>query len=87
MKNTVMNNVDVLASMHPCEFEEWRARGEGERHELTSAVLSLLPNMDVCEQFRNSIIKPQGYTGYEFNVPRPGKVRCIEAKTDKPVNP
>lgn len=42
MKNTVMNNVDVLASMHPCEFEEWRARGEGERHELTSAVLSLL---------------------------------------------
>ncbi|MDI3366246.1 MULTISPECIES: hypothetical protein [Pantoea] len=46
-----------------------------------------MPNMDVCEQFRDSIIKPQGYTGYEFNVPRPGKVRCIEAKTDKPVNP
>ncbi|WP_282601569.1 conjugation system SOS inhibitor PsiB family protein, partial [Pantoea ananatis] len=42
MENTVMNNVDVLASMHPCEFEEWRARGEGERHVLTSAVLSLL---------------------------------------------
>lgn len=42
MKNTVMNNLSVLTAMHPCEFEEWRERGEGERHVLTSAVLSLL---------------------------------------------
>ncbi len=42
MENTVMSNLDVLASMHTCEFEEWQARGEGERHVLTSAVLSLL---------------------------------------------
>ncbi|MGE9553638.1 conjugation system SOS inhibitor PsiB [Erwinia amylovora] len=42
MENTRTTNLDMLTAMHPCEFEEWRARGEGERHVLTSAVLSLL---------------------------------------------
>ncbi|ASN18217.1 hypothetical protein B7764_24065 (plasmid) [Pantoea ananatis] len=42
-----------------------------------------MPNMDVCEQFRESISKPRGF----YSVPQPDMVRCVEAKTDKPVNP
>ncbi|MCT6592790.1 conjugation system SOS inhibitor PsiB [Pantoea dispersa] len=42
MENTRARNLDELASMHPCEFEEWRERGETERQAMTSAVLSLL---------------------------------------------
>lgn len=42
-----------------------------------------MPNMDVCEQFRESISKPRGLT----SAPPPDMVRCVEAKTGKPVNP
>ncbi|HHR5390843.1 TPA: hypothetical protein ACS5PF_004019 [Salmonella enterica subsp. enterica] len=44
-----------------------------------------MPNMDVCEQFKESITKRRGFEG--FNFPRASLVRCIEAKTDKSVNP
>lgn len=43
-----------------------------------------MPNMDVCEQFRESITKPRSFMS---DLPRAGMVRCIETKTDKPVNP
>lgn len=42
MKNNNALNLTVLTGMHPCEFEEWRERGENERHILTSAVAQLL---------------------------------------------
>lgn len=42
MKNTNALNLSVLTAMHPCEFEEWRERGENDRHILTSAVAQLL---------------------------------------------
>lgn len=43
-----------------------------------------MPNMDVCNQFRESITKPRGF---DLNFPRASLVRCVEVKTDKPVNP
>lgn len=38
-------NIDILKQincMFPCEFEEWRERGDNERHSLTAAVMQLL---------------------------------------------
>lgn len=43
-----------------------------------------MPNMDVCRQFSESITKPREFY---LNFPRASMVRCIEVKTDKPVNP
>ncbi|EAA7727473.1 hypothetical protein AAIQ89_004263 [Salmonella enterica] len=43
-----------------------------------------MPNMDVCKQFSESITKPRGF---DLNFPRASLVRCVEVKTDKPVNP
>ena len=42
-----------------------------------------MPNMDVCEQARESFSEPRGLS----SVLRPDVVRCVEVKTDKPVNP
>lgn len=42
-----------------------------------------MPNMDVCRQFDEGVTKPRRF---EFNFPRANMDRCIEAKTDKPVN-
>ncbi len=42
MNNNNALNLTVLTEMHPCEFEEWRERGENDRHILTSAVAQLL---------------------------------------------
>lgn len=36
------NILTQLTAMFPCEFEEWRERGEGERYTLTAAVMQFL---------------------------------------------
>lgn len=42
MNKTTAPDLKELTAMHPCEFEEWREKGEHERHVLTRAVARLL---------------------------------------------
>lgn len=43
MKNTTNPDLALLSTLHPCEFEEWRERGQSDRHVLTCAVIRQLP--------------------------------------------
>lgn len=42
MNKITAPDLEILTAMHPCEFEEWREKGENGRHVLTSAVARLL---------------------------------------------